>query len=377
MAAEANPSPSPVATRTGLARRLPWIARLAICALLFVLILHGIFRLEAIRMTPPEQWAAMSRSEQLHSAWSQGPAELAGTFTRLKPASVVTSLAVMGLILLTGVARWRMVLAAHGLRLSWSRAIEISLISHFFNSFLLGSAGGDVMRAVYAARETRHQKTEAVITVFVDRILGLWSLLLFGCMMMIPNYGLLLQHPQLRSCCLLVLAMAGAGTVIVTLAFRGGLAHRWKGPRALLAKMPKAATIERSLRACRRFGKHPGSFLRVFFVSMGLNLLCVLHVQVIANGLDKMPLDPLLTALIVPVITVIIALPITPNGLGMREYLFVQLLSAAPLGIDASAAFALSLWAYGGSVFWSLVGGVVYLTFRRKHHLEDIAQAQS
>ena len=64
---------------------------------------------------------------------------------------------------------------------------------------------------------------------------------------------------------------------------------------------------------------------------MGLNLLCVLHVQVIANGLDKMPLDPLLTALIVPVITVIIALPITPNGLGMREYLFVQLLSAEPV----------------------------------------------
>lgn len=350
--------------------------RLAVCGLLLALILHGIFRLEALRVTPPEEWARMDRGAQFRAAWSQGPLQLASTFTKLRPTAAVTSVLVMGLILLTGVARWRMVLAAHGLRLSWSRAIEISLIAHFFNSFLLGSAGGDVMKALYAARETRHQKTEAVITVFVDRILGLWSLLLFGCLLMIPNYALLQRHADLRRCSLLVLALTGAASVLVILAFRGGLSQRWKGPRKFLERLPKAATLERSLRACRRFGKHPGAFAKVLGVSTGLNLLCVLHVQVIANGLEKMPLDPLLTALIVPVITVIIALPITPNGLGMREYLFVHLLSAAPLGIDASAAFSLSLWAYGGSVFWSLVGGVLYLTFKRKHHLEDIAQGQ-
>ena len=47
--------------------------------------------------------------------------------------------------------------------------------AQFFNAFLLGSTGGDLLKAYYAARETHHKKTEAVVTVFVDRIIGLFS----------------------------------------------------------------------------------------------------------------------------------------------------------------------------------------------------------
>jgi hypothetical protein len=66
-------------------------------------------------------------------------------------------------------SRWRMGAAG-----AWARsaveplAAEISLVAHFFNSFLLGSTGGDLMKAYYAARETHHKKTEAVMTVFAD-----------------------------------------------------------------------------------------------------------------------------------------------------------------------------------------------------------------
>jgi hypothetical protein len=75
--------------------------------------------------------------------------------------------------------------------LSWGRATGITFVAQFFNSFLLGSTGGDVIKALYAARETHHKKTEAVVTVFVDRLLGLWAMLFFAALMMIPNAGLL------------------------------------------------------------------------------------------------------------------------------------------------------------------------------------------
>lgn len=365
-------SASHTAHTPGLKGRLSQILRILICLLLMTWICHVIFRSEAIHATSAEQWKSMSRREQWVASWTVGPRELLATLTRLRPANMILSLGVMGAILACNTTRWRMVMKVHGLHLSFLRAIEISLVAHFFNSFLLGSAGGDVMRAIYAARETHHKKTEAVVTVFVDRILGLWSLLLFGCLMMIPNRELIYHHPYLRSCCLLVLGMTLVGTIAVIAAFRGGLTAGWNGPRKLLMRLPKAATLERSLLACRRFGKEPGFFPRILAVSMGLNVLCVLHVQIIANGLASMPLDPILTALIVPVITVIIALPITPNGFGMREYLFVYLLSAAPLHLDETAALSLSLWAFAGSLFWSLIGGIVYLTFKRKHHLDDV-----
>src|SRR5207237_10222498 len=124
----------------------------------------------------------------------------------------------MGLTILLGVVRWHSVLKAQGLALPMGRATEISLVAHFFNSFLLGSTGGDLMKAYYAARETHHKKTEAVVTVFVDRLLGLWAMLLFAGLMMLPNLTLLFIHSQYRSLALLLLAMLAAcswGVVVV------------------------------------------------------------------------------------------------------------------------------------------------------------------
>ena len=79
------------------------------------------------------------------------------------------------------------------------------------------------MKAFYAARETRHKKTEAVVTVFVDRVIGLWAMLLFAGVMMVPNISLLFVHPQLRWLSLIILGMLAVGTVFIILAFRGGV----------------------------------------------------------------------------------------------------------------------------------------------------------
>ena len=109
------------------------------------------------------------------------------------------SLGLMGATIVLGVFRWRMVLRVHGLDLSVGRAAEISFVAHFFNSFLLGSTGGDLLKAYYAARETHHKKTEAVVTVIVDRLLGLFAMLLFACLMMPPNLALLRAHKRLAA----------------------------------------------------------------------------------------------------------------------------------------------------------------------------------
>ena len=55
----------------------------------------------------------------------------------------------------------------------------------------------------------------------------------------------------------------------------------------------------------------------------------------------------------------------------MRENLFVRLLAASAIGASATSALSLSLLAYAGSLFWSLVGGVVYAMFKHQHHLGE------
>jgi hypothetical protein len=293
-----------------------------------------------------------------------------------------------------------MVLRVQGFDLPINRAAEISLVAHFFNSFLLGTAGGDVMKAYCAARETHHKKTEAVVTVFVDRVIGLWAMLVFATVMLVPNLRvferlglrqasarvfsepkagftdllhIVTQEPIVYATVML-LGMTFLGTVFVFLAFRGGVSRKWSGARAWLRRLPKGEWLERSLESCRQFGQARGFFARALALSMLLNFLCVLQFWVLAHGLDmQVPLFAL--CLVVPTVICIAAVPVSPAGLGVREYLFVQLLAAAVSGVDRTNALSLSLLAFAGSLFWSLVGGVVYALFKHKHHMtkEELA----
>ena len=100
---------------------------------------------------------------------------------------------------------------------------------------------------------------------------------------------------------------------------------------------------------------------------MLLNVLCVLQWMTVGRGLG-LSIPPLTLFVTVPTVICIAALPITPSGLGVRENLFVHMLADPAL---ATPALSLSLLAYAGSLAWSLVGGLVYLTLKEKHHLAD------
>jgi hypothetical protein len=321
-------------------------------------------------------WDQLSRIEKWQKGWVQGPPQLWENLTQISPVVFIQSVLLVGVILALGVIRWRMVLRVHGLALPFGRAAEISLVAHFFNSFFLGSTGGDLMKAYYAARETHHKKTEAVITVFVDRLVGLWAMLLFAGIMMLPNWNLLTSDRMLRLPILIVLCMLLACTGLVLLAFYGGVSRRWSGARDWLRRLPRGEWLEQLLEACREFGRERFFISRALVVSMVLNAVTVLQFMILASGLG-LRIPPLNLFVIVPVIICIASLPITPSGLGVRENLFVLMLAATPIGVHATPALSLSLLAYAGTLVWSVVGGIVYLMFKERHHLkeEELVQA--
>lgn len=352
--------------------------RLVVCGLLLVWIFHSIFTNE-VRLLAQEQgkdWNSLSRSEQYQSAWTQGPQQLWQTIRLVEPGALVISLVFMGLTILLGVIRWRMVLKAQGLELPFSRAAEISLVAHFFNSFLLGSTGGDLLKAYYAARETHHKKTEAVTTVFADRLIGLFAMLLFAGVFMLFNLPLLAAHPRLQALAWLILAMLGACGLLILLAFRGGVSRGLPQARGWLRRLPKGAVLEQSLAACRELGRSSFFLPKTLLISMALNAVCVFQLMTLAAGLN-LDIAPKAMFLIVPMIICISALPITPNGLGVRENLFVLMLAVPEIAVPETKALSLSLLAYGGSLFWSLIGGVVYLTLRDRRHLKEVADVKS
>jgi len=350
--------------------RVGW--RIAVCLFLLAWIFQSIFLSvgKAAATARGLDWNSLERLAQWRIAWTTGPQQLWHTLCLLQPLALIASLLFVLATLLLGVVRWRMVLEVQGLHLSWGRATGITFVAQFFNSFLLGSTGGDVIKALYAARETHHKKTEAVVTVFVDRLIGLWAMLLFASLMMIPNAALLARHPALSTPAMLILLMLVGASGVLGVAFWGGVSKRFPRARLWLRKLPKGELVERSLDSCRHFGKSKGFLLKTLGLSLIVNVACVLQMVTLSAGLNQ-SVSFMSWLVIVPMIFCISALPITPSGLGVRENLFVLMLAIPELGVPKTTALTLSLLAYAGSLFWSLIGGLVYLLLKKKQHLGD------
>jgi glycosyltransferase 2 family protein len=348
--------------------------RVAVCLLLLLWIFNSIFMNEGKMATEGAglHWDQLERSQQWSLAWSKGPQDLWRTLRLIHPLALLVSLLLFGLALWIGVVRWRVVLEAQGLHLPLGRATRISLVAQFFNSFLLGSTGGDLIKAYYAARETHHKKTEAVTTVFVDRLVGLWAMLLFASLMMAPNYAMLRSSREVGVPALFIVAMLLGLSVVLGVAFWGRVSRSFPRAREYLRRLPKGEVLERALDSCRQFGKQKSFLLKTVAISLLVNVVWVVQIMVLGWGLN-LAIPPLTLFVIVPVIFCISAVPITPNGLGVRENLFVMMLNV--VGVPKTAALSVSLLASAQGLFWSLVGGLVYMGAREKEHLGEVTRA--
>jgi glycosyltransferase 2 family protein len=100
----------------------------------------------------------------------------------LAAALLVTFVAV----LLT-IVRWFWLLRAHDLPLSMADALRLGFLGYLLNFVSLGAVGGDLFKAVFAARKCHARRTEAVATVILDRLIGLYIIFLMASVAMLAT----------------------------------------------------------------------------------------------------------------------------------------------------------------------------------------------
>ncbi len=80
---------------------------------------------------------------------------------------------------LTGL-RWEMLHPNKNKGMSKWSYFRLSMLSFLFNLFMPGALGGDIIRTAYVINEGKGQKVKKAISVFVDRVIGLVSILILG-----------------------------------------------------------------------------------------------------------------------------------------------------------------------------------------------------
>jgi uncharacterized protein (TIRG00374 family) len=276
----------------------------------------------------------------------------------------------LGCILIC-VLRWSLLLKQIGLPLPFRTALYYFIVGQFFNAFLLGSSGGDLVRATAIAASTRssHKRTEAFASVLIDRMLGIIALAWLAAIGAAIQWEQLKQSAGTRAVALF--AMACALTSILMLA--AASSTRIGGALTGLATQTHRG-IYRALTTLQVVMQARPTCTRTLVLSLGNHILAACSFWCLAQtlGISLGSGDGVLTGLaqfgaflsLSPIIHLIAAIPLTPSGLGTRDAATVALLGIPYLAVPASQAISLGLLTFGMATLWSLISGAIFLTTR-------------
>ena len=239
--------------------------------------------------------------------------------------------------------RWRILALMVGISGRYREFVAYCFVGMFTNLFLPGLIGGDAARAFYLGRRCGRLGAATAATV-ADRGSGLLALFwLAGACALLP-IGRLLPKPITTP------VIAVAGLTILGYVFTPLIA-------SLLQRIPgRIATV---IAAVLPYLNRPASLIPAIVLSFALQVLLAIGQYALAVGLG-LGISLWLLVLCVPIANVFASLPLTINGLGVRESAYVVLLGSA--GMRDTDAIALGLLWFACTTVAGLVGGVVFVS---------------
>ena len=248
--------------------------------------------------------------------------------------------AVALLLLIVVLTSWRLcvLLEPHGLRIGLGSSMRLTLVGAFFNTFLPGTTGGDLVRAWYGMASLPGRRTEFAAGMLLDRAVGLLALLLWPLLAAPLFVGLLGSTGALRD-------LLGAAAVVSALLLSGLLigsviAARQSRPAGWgFRALPLGDYARRALEAISTYRKNKASLAAALVMSLTVQTMEVavmlLLVQATASGGARWAM-----AILIPLGFLVNALPLTPGGLGVGEVAFDRLFALAGLSGGAEALLA-------------------------------------
>jgi glycosyltransferase 2 family protein len=253
--------------------------------------------------------------------------------------------------------RWRLLLAEAGVRVPLLLTVRQYFIGTFLNNFLPSTVGGDVGKVYFLGRD--HGYRVVMASVVLDRMLGLAMLAIWATLVL---WLFRMPSPVLTAARLAVtgIAVLLAAILVVTGTGTGGLAARvaWLGPRAAaIAERLQQFRVDMAVSV-----KSPLLMLQAALAVIGYALAAgAVYVVFIRIQTGSAP-PFIMTTGVVMATAVLSNIPVSLNGLGLREQVHALLL--APLGVPREVAVAVSLLFFGHLLVSSLFGAVFWIQSR-------------
>jgi uncharacterized protein (TIRG00374 family) len=236
---------------------------------------------------------------------------------------LLTILAVYALVTI----RWYCLLIWQGIPTTFRTTARINLIGFFFNSFLPGAFGGDVVKAFYVAKENNEHRTRAVITILIDRIMGFETLMIVAFVALIINYRTLSTNPQLKALSTAIALYILCSFVAAAAVFSRRVKHFFVsiGLNKLVYKLPRHDILINIYDAFHVYSDQKMRLVKAMAITIPLDLINIYAFFIIGRemGESLVPLASYYTA--VPVGMLMLSLPVAPAGIGVGQGAFYKL----------------------------------------------------
>jgi hypothetical protein len=279
---------------------------------------------------------------------------------------MVLSVLAAGVCEFFGILRWQLFLRMLHIRVPFMETTRLFFIGAFFNQFLPGTTGGDVVRVIFLMRDHPEHKTAGFLSVAVDRLLAVLVLVIIGLIFARTRddwFAQSLAVGEMMKWFTITLVVMGVGLVgsfVIT-------------SRHLVARLPRRFPLRKHIvklsglwQLCLE-NRREALLGTIYTVPMLFAYFAAFAFAAMAFTSQVSFWD--MTS-IMPLVTAVSSLPISLNGIGWREALLDNALHDL-CGVAHGTGTIISIAGMSVYLLWGLVGGVFYLDrirrgYRRK-----------
>jgi uncharacterized protein (TIRG00374 family) len=217
--------------------------------------------------------------------------------------------------------RWHVLLRAQGLNLRLLRTTRILATSVFFANFLPGAAGGDLIRGVYIYKASEGRRASALLSILIDRLIGLVVFVLLGLGAMLTRPGTSSASPY--ELAVIVLSLSFIAALVVLFFYGHRVAQALQG--LLSGRSARLAQVaEDTGAALRQYARDPRSIILALLLWVVIVGFAVVPIVVIAEAMPFVGPSALDYGIAGLYALIANSLPVTPGGLGVGEGAFAS-----------------------------------------------------
>ena len=281
--------------------------------------------------------------------------------------NVILAVVLVGLNTAIAVWRWILLLKARGFAIPVGYGFSLYLIGMFFNYALPGSVSGDLVRGYYLVQDYPGRKMDSILSVLIDRILGLYSFFILTIIAVAADLSFVMAHENIRLVAGLTFLIFLGMTVFFVLCFSPAI-YRLSHLDFLFRKI---GILHRVMDGFQRFGENRRILILSVLVSLVGQFFCMFFFYEMGVLLHE-PVSWKAVLFAVPMGFVVTAVPIAPAGVGVGQVAFLYLFQTYMNKTTAFGAVNASRLFNWTTAVWALIGVVFYLRRRKPHELDNL-----